>query len=213
MFIRRMSHTSLFPRRIALLGCALLALSIFAPAVVEAVPITLSLDNPNQSVARPSSGTVTLAFTGTVMIEPGFAFSGSDALAVFVHSPFNFAGTHFLDVDLSPAFVAFAIDHRDIFTGGTFTGTLFNAFVTPGDPPALYAFDGGSPGANGPAQVFLRVNFGTENQFSALEAYSVRVTGGGVPDRGSSILLLGLGLAALCCAQRAFVSRAKRAAA
>jgi hypothetical protein len=183
--------TTSYSRRIALLGCALLALGIFAPAVVEAVPITLSLDNPNQSVAHPSSGTVTLAFTGTTIIEPGFAFGGFNQ----AHFPFNFAGTHFLNVDFSAAFVSFFNDHTGNFTGGTFTGTIFNTFVTPGDPPALYAFDGGS--SPGPAQITLTVVDANGVPNHAIEAFSVRVTGVGVPDRGSSILLLGLSLAAV----------------
>ena len=182
-------------KRIALLGSALLALSIFAPAVVEAVPITLSLDNPNQSVVHPSSGTVTLSFTGTIIIELGFAFNPpGDVLGT---QPFNFLGTHHLGGAFTGAFVTFVNDHRGIFTGGTFTGTIFDTFVTPGDPPDLYAFSGGGPGFNQPADLFLRVaDQNNQNETVAREAFSVQVTG--VPDRGSSILLLGLSLAALC---------------
>jgi hypothetical protein len=58
-------------KRIALLGCVLLALNIFAPVIVKAVPITLTLDNPNQTLASPPSA-VTLDFTGTVTIAPDF---------------------------------------------------------------------------------------------------------------------------------------------
>jgi hypothetical protein len=188
--------TKISSKRIALLGCALLALSIFAPALVEAVPITLSLDNPNQSVAHPSSGTVTLSLTGTIIIEPGFAFNPPGD--VVVTAPFNFLGTHHLGGALTGAFVAFVNDHRGIFTGGTFTGTILNSFVTPGDPPDLYAFTGGGPGFNQPADVFLRVaDENNQNETVAREAFSIQVTGVGVPDRGSSILLLSLSLAAL----------------
>jgi hypothetical protein len=197
-----------FSRRIALLGSALLALSIFAPAVVEAVPITLSLDNPSQSVVRPSSGTVTLNFTGTVMIEPGFAFHGIQD--VILDFPFNASGSHFLDRVFGDAFLPFVQDHQAStgnFTGGTFIGTLFTINVTPEDPLGLYAFVGGGP-PNLPSEVFLRVaDENNENMTVAREAFSVLVTG--VPDRGSSILLLGLSLAALYSVQRAFVSRAK----
>jgi hypothetical protein len=141
------------------------------------------------------------------MIEPGFAFNPPSA--ALISFPFNASGSHFLDTVGNDAFDAFVTDHTGIFTGGTFTGTLFNINVTPGDPLGLYAFVGGGP-PNLPSEVFLRVaDENNQNETVAREAFSVRVTGVGVPDRGSSILLLGLSLAALCSVQRAFLSRAK----
>jgi hypothetical protein len=128
-------------KRIALLGSALLALSIFAPAVVEA-ELMLSLDNPNQTVVRPSSGTTVVDIAGTIIVEPGFAFNPPGA--VIVDQPFNASGTDFLAGVLNDAFVAFVTDHTGIFTGGTFTGTIASFDVTSVTPVDLYAFVGGA---------------------------------------------------------------------
>jgi hypothetical protein len=208
MFIRRMSDASLFPHRIALLGCALLALTIFAPAVVEAVPLTLSLDNPNQSVAAPPSGTTILDFSGTITVDAGYRFNPPGA--AFIGAPFNASGSHSLDGMITAAFDAFFNDLSTSTAGGTFTGTIFQIFVPAGTPPALYAYHL-FPDLS---DVFLRVQLDDipNTEFTAQEPFSILVTGGTVPDRGSSILLLGLSLAALCSVQRAFVSRAKRRA-
>jgi hypothetical protein len=111
-----------FPRRIALLGYALLALTIFAPTVGEAVPITLSLDNPNQFVAAPLSGTTIVHFSGTVIVDPNFhigAFPGEFPGALFLDVPSNSQSTLSLTATFTSQFLAFAFP-----LGGAPTGPL-----------------------------------------------------------------------------------------
>jgi hypothetical protein len=173
-------------KKIALLACALLALNISAPTVVEAVPITLSLDNPNQTVARPSSGTTIVDFAGTVIVDPNFRFDLID-----FDVPFNASGDSLNPGDWEPAFLTF-FNSPD---GGTYTGSIFHVTVSATNPPGLYQFN---VVPQFPSELFLRViPLEGGETVSARETISVLVTGVGVPDRGSSILLLGLSLAAL----------------
>jgi hypothetical protein len=191
-----------FFRRIALLGCGLLALTIFAPAFVEAV--TINLDNPNQTVAAPPSGTTIVDFAGTITLNPNYFVS----LGSF-QPPFNQSGSNSLTSTITDEFFLFLSSPPQPFTQ-TFTGTILELSVFAGTPPGLYAFDR----FGGPSEIFLMATLpGGLDPLSAREPFSVLVTGVDVPDRGSSILLLGLSLAALCSVQRAFVSRAKRVAA
>lgn len=173
-----------FSRRIALLGCAVLALTIFAPAVVEA--ITINLDNPNQSVAAPSSGTTMVNFSGTITLDPNYHFT-----FLFLNFPFNQSGSNSLTRTVTNEFLAFLNTPAQPFTQ-TFTGSIFDVSVPVGTPPDLYAFDG----FGGPSRIFLNATLpGGFDPISAQQTFSVLVTG--VPDRGSSILLLGLSLVAL----------------
>jgi hypothetical protein len=183
-----------FLRRIALLGCALLALTIFAPTIAEA-ELMLSLDNPDQTVAAPLSGTTIVDFTGTVTVDAGFRFNPPGAIDLT--PAFNISGTNFLTSSFTSAFVAFVTALSTSTSGGTFTGSIFDVSVPAGTPPDLYAFS--LPPLDAPAELFLRVQFDEEpnSDFFVLDFFSVRVTGVSVPDRGSNILLLGLSLAAL----------------
>jgi hypothetical protein len=184
-----------FSRRIALLGCALLALTIFAPAVAEA--LQLGLDSPFQSVAAPPSGTTIVDFTGTVILFPDYHLTN-----VFLDSPSNLSDTIRLNATVTPAFLTF---FNTAVGPATFTGSIFDVEVPAGTPPDIYAF-GLVPFSS---EIALEAT-GADFLFE-FRPFGVVVTG--VPDRGSSILLLGLSLAVLCGVQRAFVSRAKRAAA
>ena len=180
-------------KRIALLGCVLFALAIFVPAVVKAVPVTLSLDNPNQTVAVPPSGTTMVDFAGTLIIAPGFHFEGEFPSSLVIDFPFNAAGSHSLTVTGNSAFLAFLLGPP--FGTGTYTGSMFEVSVPTGTPVGLYAYHL-FPDL---AEIFVRVrnDEGPLEEFVARANFSVLVTGVGVPDRGSSILLLGLSLAAL----------------
>ena len=46
-----------------------LAAALIAPVTSQAIMVTI--DNPNQTVLRPTSGTTTVTFTGTIGITPG----------------------------------------------------------------------------------------------------------------------------------------------
>jgi hypothetical protein len=132
-----------FSRRIALLGCALLALTIFAPAVVEAV--TIDLDNPNQSVAAPPSGTTIVDFAGTITLDPNYHFT-----FLFLNFPFNQSGSNSLTRTVTSEFLTFLNTPAQPFTQ-TFTGSIFDVNVPAGTPLGLYAFDG----FGGPSRIFL----------------------------------------------------------
>lgn len=66
---------------------ALLAFAIFMPVAAKAItmdPVTITLDNPNQTVAAPSSGFITLDFSGTIVVDPNYSM-----ISIGVDDPFN----------------------------------------------------------------------------------------------------------------------------
>jgi hypothetical protein len=78
-------------RSVLLLGCATLAFLVCTPLRLVADPITVSLDLPNQTTARPASGVTSLSFSGTVVVESGWVMQGA-----FTDAAFNSAKTLFL---------------------------------------------------------------------------------------------------------------------
>ena len=203
--MQRTTPFSRFPSRIALLGSALLALILFAPAAVEAVPIsaasiTFTLDNANQTVTSPTSGFTTVNFDGTVIIDDGYHLTGGS-----IDMAYEATLTKHLDGFFSNAFAIFLNGGT-----GTFSGAIFNVRVPAGTSLALYSFD--SSGLASMINLFVAFDGKTLSggpPLSASQAYSVKVIGGNpVPDRGSSALLLGLSLAAVYLCRRAFVLRA-----
>ncbi len=188
------------------LVAALLAL-VLLPALAEAVlmgpsnPVTITLDNPNQTVAAPSSGFLTLGFSGTIVVDPNYTmiFAGAD-------NPFNMSQTNSLTASFDAAFLTF-------FGGGngTYTGNIFDITVPMGTPADLYAFEELS--TNPSVFSITAVPLSNANSpdggpppFTATAAFSVLVTSGstnGVPEGGSSVVLLGLSVGGLLFARRA----------
>ena len=178
----------------ALVTSILLALVISVPVAVEAVPITLTLDNPNQTVATPASGTLTIGFTGTVTLDPGFLVNAN------LDPAGNSTFTHFLTTTLAPGFLNFLNTST-----GSYSGLLFSVAVPFGTLPDLYlitsgggfsylALDGFNPQTGGDA--FAR------------ESFSVLVTNGvSVPESHPGALFLGVALAGLFAARRFLVAR------
>ena len=208
--MQRTTPFSRFLSRIALLGSALLALILFAPAAVEAVPISavpisFTLDNANQTVTSPTSGFTTVNFSGTVIIDSNYHLTDGSIDMAYEATLTKHLGGLFTN--------AFAI----FLNGGTgtFSGAIFNVTVPAGTSIALYSFN--SSGLASMVNLFVAFDGKTGSggpPLSASQAYSVKVIGGNpVPDRGSSALLLGLSLAAIYFSQRVFVSDAKQAAA
>ena len=191
----------------ALTSCALLALITFAPATAKAVamPITFTLDNPNQTVMAPSSGFINVDFTGTVTLAPGFNLTtGSIDMA------YEATLTKHLDGLFTNAFAIFLNGGT-----GTFSGAIFNVTVPAGTSIDLYSFN--SSGLSSMVTLFGSFKGGSrtlgEGGISASQAFSVKVIGGTVPEGGSSLLLLGLSFAMLFAGRRIFALREERLAA
>jgi hypothetical protein len=187
----------------ALLSCLFLAAMLLAPAVQAvpmADPVTLSLDNPNQVTAAPSSGVTTLSFSGTVTIDPNYTPFSANADA-----PYNSSSTLFLSGMFDPAFLAF------FFPGtsqGTYTGTIFTLDVPAGTPPDFYGYQFMTSNLSllklGVVVFDDKANVVNGSlEFFAQEAFSVTVTNGNqVPESGGTLLLLGASVVGICCVRR-----------
>jgi len=188
------SRRRLIGRTLAL--CALFFIA--AIASTQAVPISISFDNPNPSVAAPSSGFVTVAITGTISIDPSYQHIG-----VAYSSPTNFTHTLSLTINTSVAFNLWFANNPN----GTFTGTILEISVPAGTPADFYGYE---VNANNLATFGIGVQPVTGGtSTSAEQAYSVTVTNGGaVPVSGATLLLLALSGAILFFARRAFALKA-----
>ena len=151
---------------------------------VSAVPITLTLDNPHQTIKRPASGTIVLNFTGTVSFGPNFDFE--EAVLDFDYNrsstsgiPTEFGRLHFSRAD----------------NGGSVSGVLFTAEVSSTTVPGLYEFHFGG---RQPAE--FSIEGSNERMFATVSrSFSILVI---VPDQGKSALLLGISFATLFFVQR-----------
>jgi hypothetical protein len=182
---------------------ALLAVAVLSPLAANAVPVTLTLNNPNQVTMAPSLGQVTLIFSGTVTVDPNYHFSGA-----FFDPAFNNSHTNFLSGQLD---AGFAIAWNGT---GTYTGDLFQIDVPAGTPADLYSVQAMS---NMLSQLYVDVVLvggGTNGVdggtvIRASQAYSVLVMNGqNVPENDTTLLLLGLVVAILFFARRMFVLKA-----
>jgi len=173
-----------------LLTILFVALALRLPVAVEAVPITLSLDNPNAVVVQPSSGSITVNFFGTITVDPAYHLFSWGIL-----SPYNATLTSDLGFPYpAPEFTAF------VGQSGTYTGLLFWITVTSTTPLDFYGYDY----LGNPCLFFVDAEpiAGGETT-NASQAYSVLVTNGfSVPDYGSSMALFGMSLGGLCLFQR-----------
>lgn len=172
-----------------------LFLSVFCLAH-GANAISITLDNPNQTVAAPASGFTTLTFSGTVTLDPAFA-----ALEPFIDNPFNASQTNFLVATVDSTFSA-AITTG---LGTSYTGTLFTVSVPTGTLADLYAFNF----VDNPSVLTVLEYTAGGSTGEATAPFSVLVTGGnpnpggnGVPESGSGVLLLGLSVTGLLFVRR-----------
>jgi hypothetical protein len=140
---------------------------------VRAVPVTLTIDNPHQTVRLPVSGQITLNFTGTVSFGEDFDFEEAILDVDYNHSSSNGIPTELGSLDFSDA------DH-----GASVSGILFTAVVSSSTIPGLYGFHFGG---HGPAEISIE---GSDEQrfVTVTQTFSILVT---VPDGGNSALLLG----------------------
>lgn len=186
---------------------ALLALAIFSPLAAEAItvnPVTLSLDNPNQTTAAPSSGVTIVTFSGTLTIDPNYHFN-----AAGFDFPNNASSTESLGGAFDAAFNTFLATMGT----GTYTGNIFSLNVPAGTPADLYAYRQFSNLASEVrVSAFPLSNINSPDggppTFTASAAFSVLVTNGntnGVPEGGSTLLLLGASLAGICVVRRGLI--------
>jgi len=178
---------------------------LLLPGVISAgqfVGVSVTLDNPFQTVTAPTSGFSLVNFTGTVSVDPALRIDQTR-----LDNPFNNAQTNSLSATYDPAFLTFAFGPGT----GTYTGSLFNVNVPAGTLPDLYAFKELS---TNPSVLFVEATFadqafgaGSPNEpsfFSDDAPFSVRVNApsNGVPDHGSTMLLLGVSLAGIVALRR-----------
>lgn len=191
------------PARLVLLVSALLTLFAFT---ATAVPLTLSLSNPNQMTAAPSSGVTTLSFSGTVTIDPDYSPYSAN-----FDFPYNSSSTNSLTGLFNSNFLTFFGPGT---SNGTYTGVIFTIDVPSGTPADLYAYQfmssnlsmltlGVARNSGGCIVEGCFVNGGPPSTFFASQAFSVNVTNGSqVPEGGSSVLLLAASVAGLLFVRR-----------
>lgn len=145
--------------------------TFFLARPLQAVPITLKIDNPNQIVFRPVDGVTVVNFTGTVTIGRGFSFE--EAILDFDYDglPDDGLPTSLGSLRLSKA-----------NNGGSVSGILFTALVSSSTNPGFYGF---KFGGRDPAEFTVEVSNGRRFVTSS-ETFSVRVV---VADTGSTLLL------------------------
>jgi len=165
-----------------LLAPILLGLTAFVQSV-SAVPVTLTLDNPHQTIARPASGEIVLNFTGTVSFGHDFHFEEAE-----LDFAYNRSSTKGIATEFGP------VDFSDANNGGSVTGVLFTAEIFSSTAPGLYGFEFGT---KEPATLSIE-GADDETFVTVMRSFSIRVTNGtAVPDESSSALLLGVSFVSL----------------
>ena len=166
-----------------LLAPILLGLATFAQRAY-AVPVTLTLDNPHQTIARPASGEIVLNFTGTVSFGHDFHFEEAE-----LDFAYNRSSTESIPTEFGP------VDFSDANNGGSVTGVLFTAEISSLTAPGLYGFEFGT---KEPATLSIEGGADDETFVTVSRSFSIRVTNGtAVPDESSSALLLGVSFVSL----------------
>jgi hypothetical protein len=168
--------------RLAAASIALCLGLVAAPA--RAAFVTITLDNPNQSVTVPASGSITLDFTGTVTIAQGATFSSSTVTSAY-DSVNDFLIPSLSGLDLSPA-----------SNGGSVSGLLFTITIDPGTPPGFYSLNP-TTSVNFP-EYGVTAAIATGGTAFGGESYTITVNAGAVPEPSAlALTACGAGLAAL----------------
>ena len=160
----------------------LLGLATFAQPAY-AVPVTLTLDNPHQTIARPASGEIVLNFTGTVSFDHDFHFEEAE-----LDFDYNSSSTDGIPTEFGP------VDFSDANNGSSVTGVLFTAEISSLTDPGMY---GSKFGTKEPATLSIE-GADDETFVTVSRSFSIHVTNGtAVPDESSSALLLGVSFVSL----------------
>ena len=163
----------------------------------------LTLDDPNPTIVRPASGSLTYDFTGTISLDEGLTKGPITISFAFLRSfnPRNPNVNRMIDADFNP-------DLRS-FTEGFFSGTLFSCNIDSEDFLGLYKYNPDSldskPGytievtGEGGAGTPLRANYSI-NLISGVHKPTTMVLAS-VPEP-TTMLLLSLGLIGLAGVRR-----------
>lgn len=172
-----------------LVALPLALFALLASTAPAAAQFSVTLDNPNQIIPQPSSGVVTLDFTGTITFDAGFVLS-----SIMVDNPLNSSQTDFLT----------ALNNFSYFPPGS--GTIFSVTIPAEQLPDLYAF----AAAGGSSELRVtEVAAGAPNFFEIDVPFSVQVTGAPEP---SALCLSATGIALLVWQQRSRSRRARKVA-
>ena len=168
--IERLVYSPAFGILLAVLGFSAIA----QPA--RATPVTLTIDNPHQTILRPTKGQVVLDFFGTVSFGDEFHFEEA-----VLDTDYNQSSTSGIPTELG------SLDFSQADLGGSVTGVLFTAVVTPLTTPGIYGFHFGG---HRPAE--FAIEGSNERRFvTAAETFSILVR---VSDQGNTALLLSLSI-------------------
>lgn len=167
-------------------NAALTVLSLFSLSTLAAVTaqaqVTLVLDNPNQTIAAPGTGSITVNFTGTVSFAAGYSSSNGGTLFVAYNaSSSNYVLTQFNSLDLNLA-----------NNGGSVSGLLFTATVSSTTSPDYYGYQAFT--LNPAYYSANATNDGGATNSTAFSNFSVTVTPAVTPEPGSAALLVGMGV-------------------
>lgn len=178
----------------------LVGVLLFLSGGATAFATSIVLDNANQTVVAPTSGSTTVTFSGTVTIDQFFSASGA-----FVDDPTNSMHTSSLLASLDSAFATFASGGM-----GTYTGTLFSVQVPALTSPDLYGF---SFSGSAKVEIFTFTAAQAGETGMAVFSVDVKAPNGGpgpnpVPDHDVTLLLLGVSAIVLYFARRVFLLKA-----
>jgi hypothetical protein len=168
------------PYRLAAASIALCLGLVAAPA--RAAFVTVTLDSPSQSVTVPTSGNITLNYTGTVTIAQGATFSSTTLTPAFDAANDELIPT-FSGINLAPA-----------SNGGSVSGLLFTVTINSTTAPGFYNLN---PTSSFP-EFGVTAAIATGGTNFVGESYTVTVNARPVPEPSTlALTACGAGLAAL----------------
>jgi hypothetical protein len=129
-----------------------------AATPVPVAGVTLTLDNPNPTIALPLSGSIEHVFTGTLSFAPGFTWSETTLLYPFIDGAL-------------PGLVTggnLGFPYPGAENGGSYVGDLFKFTINASDTPGVY--DEGFGG--GPATYRITATDGVTSPFD-FEPYTI----------------------------------------
>lgn len=167
---------------------ALLALAACSTAAQAS--INLNIWPQYLTVTRPTSGTSTAVFSGTLqVIVPTY-----DVTSAVVEVPFTSTNNAVIPV-LDPGFSAYVAGNSP---GLGYSGALFSIAVTPSTPLELFWLNSGTSGLMVLSEVIVSASDSSNNVANDNEAFGLNV----VPEP-ATLAAIGLGCAALLRRRRA----------